>query len=147
MKRIALSAWLSLLVCSPFAAHDPQAFENEIWWLGGRDSQTSKAVHIWNPVGEAWRSGPSMLLARSGLAARVVQGQIMVAGGERIDSVPAQLITTMEIFAPGADGWVPGSQPPVAVHGVSGASLNGEFIKVGGSDIAGSTSLNTATQI
>jgi hypothetical protein len=123
------------------------AFENEIWWLGGRGDQTSKEVRIWNPVTRAWRAGPSMQFARAGFAARVVQGQIMVTGGERTELVPFQLVPSMEVFAPGAAGWVPGPTPPIAVHGTTGAEIGGEFILVGGSTVAGTTSSNRATQI
>ncbi|RPH98342.1 MAG: hypothetical protein EHM68_04825 [Lysobacterales bacterium] len=123
------------------------AFENEIWWLGGRDDQTSKEVRIWNPVTRAWRVGPSLQFARAGFAARVVQGQIMVTGGERTELVPFQLVPSMEIFAPGAAGWVPGPPPPIAVHGTTGAAVGGEFILVAGSTVAGTTSSNRATQI
>jgi len=88
-----------------------------------------------------------MQFARSGFAARVVQGQIMVAGGERLDAVPFQLVPSMELFAPGAAGWVPGPQPPLAVHGTTGASASGEFFLIGGSTVAGTTSPNRATQV
>jgi N-acetylneuraminic acid mutarotase len=123
------------------------AFENEIWWLGGRDDQTSNEVRIWNPVTRVWRVGPSLQFRRAGFAARVVQGQIMVAGGERTELVPFQLVPSMELFASGAAGWVPGPPPPIAVHGTTGAAAGGEFILVGGSTVAGTTSSNRATQI
>ncbi len=126
------------------------AFENEIWWLAGRtDSadRTTNDVLIWNPVTREWREGPPMNHARAGLAARVVQGQIMVAGGEVIDTMPGQVTQSLEVFAPGADSWVFGPKPPVAVHGTTGAMVNGEFVLIGGSDIAGSLSQNRATQM
>jgi N-acetylneuraminic acid mutarotase len=124
------------------------AFENELWWMGGRgDSLTSQNVMIWNPVSRQWREGPDMFYPRSGFAAVVAQGQIMVAGGERIDSFPGQLIVTMEIYAPGAETWAEGPQPPVAVHGTTGSTVDGQLVLTAGSDIAGSLSLNRATQI
>jgi len=127
-------------------------FENEIWWMGGRAGEgpggsTSNGVVIWNPVTQEWREGPPMLYSRSGFAAGVVGGQIVVAGGERIDIVPPQLIPTLEVFAPGAESWVPGPVPPVVVHGASGAVVNDQFILTAGSDEAGSLSTNRATQV
>ena len=71
----------------------------------------------------------------------------MVAGGEINDNAPFQLTPSLEVFAPGAHSWVFGSRPPVAVHGTTGAVVNGEFVLVGGSDIAGRTSQNRATQV
>jgi hypothetical protein len=53
----------------------------------------------------------------------------------------------MEVFAPGAAGWVPGPQLPIAVHGTTGAAANGEFLLIGGSSVAGTTSQNRATQV
>ena len=123
------------------------AFESEIWWMGGRTDSTFNRVLIWNPVTREWREGPPMNHARSGFAAKVVQGQIMVAGGEINDNAPFQLTPSLEVFAPGAHSWVFGSRPPVAVHGTTGAVVNGEFVLVGGSDIAGRTSQNRATQV
>jgi hypothetical protein len=123
------------------------AFENELWWLGGRKSETVNTVMIWNPVTREWREGPPMIRPRAGLAAVVVQGQIMVAGGEVIDFFPGLVQSTIEVFAPGATGWVEGPAMPVPVHGSSGAEVNGVLVLVGGSDIAGDTSLNRSTQI
>jgi len=126
------------------------AFENEIWWLAGRTDLADKTfnnVLIWNPVTREWRAGPALNHARAGLAARVVRGQIMVTGGEVIDTMPGLVIRSLEVFAPGADSWVLGPAPPVAVHGTTGAVVNGEFVLIGGSDIAGELSRNLATQI
>jgi hypothetical protein len=123
-------------------------FENEIWWIGGRrPTGTSRTVMIWNPVTREWREGPPLNFARSGFAASVVHGQIMVTGGEAIHTVPAQLVPGMEVFAPGAANWVAGPEPDVTIHGVTGASANGWFILTAGSNVAASTSQNRATQI
>ena len=123
-------------------------FENEIWWMAGRTNsadRTTNNVQIWNPVTREWREGPPMNHPRAGHAAKVVQGQIIVAGGEIKDVFG--LTSSLEVFAPGADGWVFGPTPPVVVHGTTGAVVNGEFLLIGGSDIAGKTSQNLATQV
>jgi hypothetical protein len=122
------------------------AFENEIWWLGGRNTATVANVMIWNPVTREWREGPAMNHPRAGLAAKVVQGQIIVVGGEVIDFTPALLQPSMEVFAPGAATWVSGPPPPVPVHGTTGAEIDGLLVLPGGSDIAGTTSNNRAIQ-
>jgi hypothetical protein len=122
-------------------------FENEIWWMGGRTDRTFNRVKIWNPVTRVWRDGPPMKHARSGFAARVVQGQIIVTGGEVNDTEPFQIAPRLEVFAPGAQGWEFGLAPPVTVHGTTGAVINGEFVLIGGSDIAGRTSQNRSTQV
>jgi hypothetical protein len=127
-------------------------FENEIWWMGGRIGEgpggsTSNGVLIWNPVNQTWREGPSMRFARSAFAAGVVKGQIVVAAGERIDIIPPQLISTAEVFAPGAADWAAGPVPPIVVHGASGAVVDDRLVITAGSDEAGSLSSNRATQI
>jgi hypothetical protein len=126
------------------------AFENEIWWIAGRTDgadRTTNEVQIWNPVTREWREGPPLNHARAGFAAKVVRGQIMVTGGEVLDFMPGQLALSLEVFAPGAEYWVLGQAPTVAVHGITGAVVNGEFVLTAGSDIAGELSLNRATQI
>jgi len=123
------------------------AFENEIWWLGGRDAQTSNEVRIWNPVTRAWRAGPALQFARAGFAARVVQGQIMVTGGERTELVPLPAGALDGDIRPGRRGLGAGSATAIAVHGHDGAVVGGAFILVAGSTVAGTTSTNRATQI
>jgi len=125
------------------------AFENELWWMGGRTRSNNTFGHvlIWNPVTRAWREGPPMNEARAGFAARVVQGQIIVSDGEQLDASPPRLTTSLEVFAPGANSWVMGLASPVAVHGTTGAVVNGKFVLTGGSDIAGDFSANRATQV
>lgn len=132
-----------------FASHiQAVAFENEIWWLAGRTANqdsTTNTVQIWNPVSREWRAGPPMNHARGGHAAGLVQGQIIVVGGEVIE-IPG-LTWTLEVFAPGADSWVFGPSSPVSVHGTTGAVVNGELVLIAGSDIAGEVSRNRATQV
>jgi hypothetical protein len=132
-----------------FASHiQAVAFENEIWWLAGRTANqdsTTNTVQIWNPVSREWRAGPPMNHARGGHAAGLVQGQIIVVGGE-VFEIPG-LTWTLEVFAPGADSWVFGPSSPVSVHGTTGAVVNGELVLIAGSDIAGEVSRNRATQV
>jgi hypothetical protein len=140
--------WESFSSSSAYSDHmQSVAFENEIWWMGGRSGATTDRVVIWNPVTREWREGPPMNDARSGFAARVVQGQIMVAGGERLDTFPFTLVPTVEVFAPGMDQWVLAPPLPTRVHGVTGAAVGGEFVLIGGSTDAGSFSQDRMTQI
>ena len=149
--NIRAGEWeLSLRAPKPVYDHiQAVAFENEIWWMGGRtaSNRTFSHVMIWNLVTETWRDGPPMFFPRAGFAARVVKGQIIVSGGEQLDSFPSQLTPSTEVFAPGAESWVTGPRAPVAVHGTTGAVINGKFVLTAGSSIAGATSDNRATQI
>ena len=87
-----------------------------------------------------------MLEARSGHAARIVNGQIMVAGGEIVFS-GRRVIHSFEVFAPGAQGWALGPNLPRAVHGAQGASAQGRFILLGGGEIAGSANGSNFVQV
>ena len=111
------------------------AFEGEIWLMGGRTPLQTR-VQIYNPIRREWRNGPALNQARSGFAAAVVQGQLMVAGGESLD--PLTVFASAEILAPGADEWVMAPPMPSAIHGADGAVVDGELIVLGGSTIPGS---------
>lgn len=53
----------------------------------------------------------------------------------------------MEVSAPGATEWAEAPEPPIRVHGTTGASAGAAFILTGGSEIPGSTGQNRATQV
>lgn len=114
------------------------AYQGEIWVIGGRSPETT-SVAIYDPVTERWRTGPSLNRFRGGFAAAVVDGQIVVAGGEVVNG-GVRLEPSSEIFAPGSDAWRLGPDLSTPVHGVPGASLGGKFYVIGGSTIAGSES-------
>ncbi|HET6604542.1 MAG TPA: hypothetical protein VFG21_10090 [Xanthomonadaceae bacterium] len=112
------------------------AFLGEVWMLGGRTPETN-SVAIYDPVGERWRSGPAFARPRAGFAAAVVGERIMIGGGELVSGRAAELEPTVEIYTAGAERWRFGPNLPVAVHGVPGAALDGRFVVVSGSALAG----------
>lgn len=113
------------------------AFEGEIWLLGGRGTSTSRRVDIFNPITREWREGPEMNDWRSGFATKVVQGQLMVAGGESFGP-GAGVVRTLEVLPPGATEWTRGPNLPVPIHGNDGAVANGDLYLMSGSTILGS---------
>ncbi|MEQ1517119.1 MAG: hypothetical protein ABL931_11595, partial [Usitatibacteraceae bacterium] len=117
------------------------AFMGEIWMIAGRLPETS-SVSIYDPVTERWRAGPPINRPRGGFAAAVVGEQIVIGGGEVL-SAPIRLEGKTEIYTAGADAWRLGPDLPLAVHGVTGAALNGSFYLVSGSTIAGSAAGQT----
>jgi hypothetical protein len=112
------------------------AFQDEIWVLGGREPLTG-TVEIFDPVSRRWREGPFMKHARSGHAAAVVGNRIVVAGGERVDRLPATLVPQAEIFTVGDLEWRAAPNMPVPVHGAPGASWGGRFFVISGSTLPG----------
>lgn len=115
------------------------AYLGEIWMIAGRTEKAdTRSVAIYDPASETWRAGPSINGLHSGFAAAVVDDQIVIGGGEIVDTFPVTLNPTTEIYAAGSDAWVLGPNLPVAVHGTAGAAINGEFYVVSGSTTAGS---------
>jgi N-acetylneuraminic acid mutarotase len=120
----------------------------EIWAIGGRAGGANHArVDIYNPATDAWREGPPLPEPTSGAAEAVVNGVIYVSGGE--DPGRGLIVDRhWQLDSNGIDDlmtspWLPLPVPPLAVHGASGANLDGRFVVVSGSTRPGGQS-NTA---
>jgi len=114
------------------------AFLDEIWSLAGRWQGVGELarVEILNPGTGEWRSASPLSVPRGGFAAAVVQGLIVVAGGEVI-MTGRQAVASVEIFDPAIGVWAAGPDLPYAVHGLGAAEWQGSFYLMGGSDRAG----------
>ena len=73
--------------------------EGEIWAIAGRWDEVFDTTEVFDPETQAWRAGPSLGEARSGFGAAVVDGAIVVAGGEVFS--PDQALTSVEILGAG----------------------------------------------
>jgi N-acetylneuraminic acid mutarotase len=78
-----------------------------------------------------------MNVARGGFGAAVLDGRIVVIGGEVL-SGPNTALTSVEVFDPQTESWTAGPDLPVGLHGVPAAAVNSELYILGGSDRAGS---------
>jgi hypothetical protein len=115
------------------------AYLGEIWVIAGRtETIDSRSVAIYDPISETWRTGPSINGLRGGFAAAVVDDQIVIGGGEIVETFPVTLNPTSEVYTAGNDAWVYGPNLPIPVHGTAGAAINGEFYLVSGSVVGGS---------
>ena len=126
------------------------AYLGEIWMIGGRQIlnnawSTQNMVSIWDPVSETWRRGPPMARAHSGFAAAVVDEQIIVAGGEALDTL--RVIPELEVIGPGESLWTLGPRMPSPVHGFQGVAYRGEFWTIGGSAVAAQGGSSGVVQI
>jgi len=117
------------------------AFMDEIWHIGGRFPETS-SVSIYDPVSEQWRPGPRLARFRGGFAAAVVGDRIVIGGGEVIGS-GRYVEPSVEIYNAGGNTWAAGPDLPVPVHGTAGGAINGRFLIVSGSTVAGTAQGNT----
>ena len=126
------------------------AYLGEIWMIGGREIlnfqwATFNTVTIFDPVSETWRTGPSMRRPHSGVAAAVVDHQIVVAGGENLASL--RVIPDVQVIAPGESAWTLAPPLPFPVHGFQAVAHDGEFWAIGGAPVAAVGGSNGVVQI
>lgn len=92
------------------------ALDGEIWALAGRwEGQIFDTTEVYDPVMGTWRAGPSLMEARSGFGAVVVDGSIVVAGGEVFS--PDEALTSVEMLEPADDQWATIEPLPHGLHG------------------------------
>jgi hypothetical protein len=115
----------------------------EIWVIGGRSGGENHArVDVYDPGTDTWREGPPLPEATSGAAEGVLDGRILISGGENpgqgggVIDRHWQLDTTLGDDA----AWAPLSPPPLAVHGAHGATVDGRFLIMGGATRQGAFS-------
>jgi hypothetical protein len=128
------------------------AVGEEIWAIGGRaGGMNHERVDIYDPAADTWRDGPPLPFPVSGASEGVVDGVILVSGGE---DPGAGLIVDrhwrLATKAGAAAAWQPLAPPPLTVHGAPGAVLGGRFVIVSGSPRPGgqsSTAWTGATQV
>lgn len=108
------------------------AFEEEIWAVAGRwPGEIFNTTEIYNPVSGSWRSGPDLNEARSGFGATVVNGTIVVAGGEVFE--PNQALTTVEVFDETSGQWAFIDSLPHGIHGNPLLAIGSDLYLPGGS--------------
>ena len=124
----------------------------EIWAIGGRAGGMNHArVDIYDPSTDSWRDGPPLPEPVSGASEGVVDGVIVLSGGE--DPGAGQMVDRhwrLDTRAGAAATWQPLAPPPLTVHGAPGVVLGGRFIVVSGSPRPGgqsSTAWTGATQV
>ena len=92
------------------------ALDGEIWALAGRwEGEIFDTTEVYDPDTQTWRDGPSLGEPRSGFGAAVVDGAIVVAGGEVFS--PDEALTSVEILEPDGDQWAPIEPLPHGLHG------------------------------
>jgi len=128
------------------------AVGDEIWAIGGRaGDRNHQQVDIYDPAADQWRDGPPLPYPASGAAEGVVDGVILISGGENPGAgVMVDRHWRLDTKAGTAATWRPLAQPPLAVHGAPGAVLGGRFIVVSGSPRPGgqsSTAWTGLTQV
>jgi N-acetylneuraminic acid mutarotase len=105
-----------------------------VYALGGRwEGRTLTGVETLAPGDAGWSDGPDMLEARSGFAATVWNGTVIVGGGEDLDDF--RTLTSVEVLGEGE--WKVTDPLPVPLHGFAFVTVDGHLYSVGGSRRAG----------
>lgn len=106
----------------------------EVWIVAGRDfepAMSTTAVSIYDPVGNAWRTGPALAEVRGGHGASILpDGRAMTTGGEIAGDVHA----TTEILDAAGASWAFGDPLPTRRHGHVSFPLAGRLWVIGGAD-------------
>jgi N-acetylneuraminic acid mutarotase len=90
--------------------------DGEVWAIAGRwEGEIFATTEIFDPETQTWRNGPTLGEPRSGFGAAVVDGAIVVAGGEVFS--PDQALTSVEMLEPGDDQWATIEPLPHGLHG------------------------------
>lgn len=121
--------------------------ENRIWAIGGRAPASLARVDIYDTEADRWLPGPPLPAPTSGAAEGVLDGTILVFGGEDPDLIAGgvydrhwMLDTRVEPFE-----WTPAPAPPLAVHGADGTVFQGRMVIVGGAGRHGALSVTSWT--
>jgi hypothetical protein len=116
----------------------------EIWAIGGRaDDGNLARVDVFEPAANRWREGPALPHATSGAAEGVIDGRILIFGGEDPRLLGGGVIDRhwMLDTREATPAWRPAPDPPLAVHGADGAVMEGRMMIVGGAGRHGALSI------
>lgn len=110
------------------------AVDGLIWAIGGRSPESLARVDIYDPVQDEWRDGPGLPEVTSGAAEGVIDGHILILGGEEPALRGGHIIDRHWWLDTRAEAprWRAAPPPPLAVHGADGAVLEGQMVIAGG---------------
>jgi N-acetylneuraminic acid mutarotase len=92
------------------------AQDGEVWAIAGRwEGEIFNTTEIYDPGSESWRSGPTLNEARSGFGAVVIDGSVVVAGGEVFS--PDEALDSVERLDSGTGEWSFIDPLPHGLHG------------------------------
>ena len=108
------------------------ALDGEIWAIAGRwEGEIFDTTEIYNPDAQVWRAGPSLLEARSGFGAVVIDGAILVAGGEVFS--PDEALDSVERLEHLGGQWEAIQSLPHGIHGHPLVAIGSVIYLPGGS--------------
>ena len=108
------------------------SLDGEIWAIAGRwQGEIFNTIEIYDAESGTWRPGPSLGEARSGFGAAVVDGTIVVAGGEVFE--PNQALSSVERLDVASAKWSHADPLPYGLHGNPLVAIGSDLYLPGGS--------------
>jgi hypothetical protein len=114
------------------------ALDGKVHAVAGRFGSFARnsGVHeVYDPASDTWTTGPPLPTPRSGVAAAVVGGRMVVLGGEGPDGT----FPENEAYDPAGRAWASWAGMPTARHGIGAAVVDGVlYVPTGGPTPGGS---------
>ena len=116
-----------------------QAVGDKLYAIGGRDvgiDAVTNVVEIYDPASDSWSYGAPMPTARGGAGSAVLDGKIIVFGGE---GGPSGVFPQNEEYDPATNTWRTLEPMDVPRHGIGGATVGSIVFVPGGGPMQGDT--------
>jgi N-acetylneuraminic acid mutarotase len=129
----ATDTWVELTAPAAQREHVAAvALDGEVWAIAGRwQGEIFDTTEIYDPETDVWRSGPTLSEARSGFGAVVIDGTIVVAGGEVFS--PDSALDSVERLEAGTGEWSLIDPLPHGLHGNPLVAVGADLYLPGGS--------------
>lgn len=103
--------------------------------IGGRETSITALVarvDRYDPIENEWTDRAPMITARGGTAAGVIDGRVIVVGGEGNAAVSSGVFAEAEAYDPVADRWESLTPMTTPRHGMGAAAVDGALYVPGG---------------
>jgi N-acetylneuraminic acid mutarotase len=117
-----------------------QAVGGKFYVLGGRTvgiGDIVGEVQVYDPALASWSAGAPMPTARGGMASGVVDGRIVLVGGEGNTNVSSGVFPQVEVYDPQADSWAALPDMVTPRHGMGAVGYQGSLYVPGGATVQG----------
>eukprot|EP00803_Ostreobium_quekettii_P008409 evm.model.scf_171.12 EVM.evm.TU.scf_171.12 scf_171:115052-117821(+) len=115
------------------------AVNNGIFAIGGQDTHVSKVsseVLMYDRSKNEWTRRSSMPTARAGSASAVLDGMVVVVGGEGSVQLESGVFPRVEVYDAQEDVWWDAGKMATPRHGMGAAAYNGSIYVPGGATVA-----------
>ena len=110
----------------------------KLYAIGGRSAAINAhvtRVDVFDPATSAWTPRAAMPTSRAGAASAVVNGLIVIAGGEGNAASSTGVFAEVEAYDPATDTWLELPAMRTPRHGTGAATVDGVMYVPGGGDV------------